>query len=212
VTTTRVLLCRHAEASSNGRICGSLDVELSPRGRRQARILAQAAAALPLAAVYASPLRRALATAGPLAAAHGLEPLVVDALREVDFGELEGRTYAEAEELAPRVYADWMRDPTSVRFPGGEGYAEVAQRSAAAVRELRRRHRGETVAVVGHGGPLRAILAECLGLPAADAFRLEQRPCAVNVVDWHGDEPRVRVLNVQPARLVHGALRLPMRD
>ena len=79
---TRVVLVRHVETeeSARGRCYGRLDVRLSPRGLRQAQALAGALADHPLAAVYASPLARALDTARPVAAAHGLEPIVLDAL------------------------------------------------------------------------------------------------------------------------------------
>lgn len=195
MTVTRLVLCRHAETDARGRVCGSLDAELSETGRGQAALLARTLEREPVAAVYASPLRRALETAWPVAAAHGLEPVAVDGLREVDFGELEGLTFAEAEAAAPEVYAAWMRDPATVVFPSGGSFADVAARAAAAIDGIRAGNGGETVVVVAHGGPLRAILAACLGLPGGAAFRLDQRPCAVNVVDWHGDEPLVRVLN-----------------
>jgi broad specificity phosphatase PhoE len=131
---TRIVLVRHAEpaASVRGRCYGSLDVELSPRGRRQAGALARALG--PLAAVYSSPRRRALETARALG-----EPIVVDALREIDFGELEGHAYEEIERERPELFARWMTAPTTVRFPGGESYAELRDRVRQALADIRAR-------------------------------------------------------------------------
>jgi ribonuclease H / adenosylcobalamin/alpha-ribazole phosphatase len=205
--TTRLLLCRHAATDGRGRICGSYDVALSPEGEAQAQALARALTAMRPTAVYSSPLRRARDTAATIS-----EPVTVADLREVDFGDFEGLTAAEAEALDPATFAAWTTDPSTVRFPGGGCYGEVAARVCAAAARLRRRHRGETIVVVTHDGPLRALLAHALGLGASDAFRLELRHCGVSVVDWHGNVPAVRLVNADPATLALGALRLSMRD
>ena len=74
----------------------------------------------PVEAVVSSPRRRAVDTATPIARRHDLEVEIVPDLRELDFGELEGRTYDEIADSLPELYATWMAHPTRVRFPGGE--------------------------------------------------------------------------------------------
>lgn len=183
---TRVVLVRHAETeeSARGRCYGRLDVRLSPRGLREAQALATALAALPLAAVYSSPLARALDTARPLAAARGLEPSVLEALAELDFGEVEGLTYDEIEAERPELFRAWMDDPARVRFPGGESLADLRARVLPALEQIRGRHEREAVAVVAHGGVIRVVLAEVLGLQDGALFRLEHAEGGVSVVDW----------------------------
>jgi broad specificity phosphatase PhoE len=210
--TTRLVLCRHAATDGGGRICGSYDVGLSREGRAQARSLGRALRVARPAAIYASPLRRARDTAAAVAAPHGLEPVILDDLREIDFGAFEGLTAVEAEAADPVAFAAWTTDPATVRFPDGGTWAEVAERACSAAARLRARHVSETVLLVTHGGPLRALLAEALGLDAAGAFRLELRHCGISIVDWHGDEPVVRFVDAAPGTLALGALRLPMRD
>src|SRR5262249_28579904 len=138
--TTRLYLVRHGEPDDawRGRCYGRLDVGLSPSGRAQAERTAAWLGAAPIAAVYASPLRRALESAAPIAAAHGLTPVAVRALREIDFGQLEGLSYDEAAERHPELYRAWMERPTEVSFPGGESYADMRERVQRAVLELRR--------------------------------------------------------------------------
>jgi broad specificity phosphatase PhoE len=184
----RLILIRHAEPveSARGRCYGSLDVDLSAAGRAAARDLRLP----PLAAIYSSPRRRALETAAALGA-----PVVVDALRELDFGELEGRTYDEIAAERPELYRAWMETPTEVAFPGGESYAQLRARVVAAVEELRARHAGETVAAVTHGGVVRAVLGHVLRMPDEAIFRLDQRYLAVNVVEWLDDFALVRLVN-----------------
>lgn len=198
---TRLVLCRHGEPEDafSGRCYGRLDVALSPRGLRQAKALAERLAGRRLAAVYASPARRALQTAEAIASVHGLAPIAHPALAELDFGELEGLRYEEIAERHPELYAAWTGAPTRVRFPGGESYRELRARVLDALAELRERHRGEAFAAVGHGGPIRVVLAACLGMPEEAIFRLDQRYGAISVVDWVGEEPVVRAVNVDPA-------------
>lgn len=194
---TRVVLVRHAatEESARGRCYGRLDVRLSPRGLRQAEALAGALADHPLAAVYASPLARAVDTARPIAAAQGLEPALLDALVELDFGEVEGLRFDEIEAQRPELFRAWMDEPARVRFPGGEGLADLRARALPAVEQIRARHEHEAVAVVAHGGVIRVVLAEALGLDDGAVFRLDQSEGGVSVVDWRDGVPLLRAAN-----------------
>lgn len=194
---TRVVLVRHAdtEESARGRCYGRLDVRLSPQGLRQAQALAAALAGPPLAAVYTSPLSRALDTARPIAAAQGLEPAVIEALAELDFGEVEGLRYDEIESQRPELFRAWMDEPARVRFPGGEGLPDLRARVVPALAEIRVRHEGHAVAVVAHGGVIRVVLADALGLEDGALFRLDQAEGGVSVVDWLDGVPLVRVAN-----------------
>jgi alpha-ribazole phosphatase len=196
---TRLLLVRHAqpEEEARGRCYGTLDIGLSVRGQRDAQLLARTLDHIRLAAVYTSPRERAIATAAPLAVAHGLTPLVDDALRELDFGDFEGHTYDEIAAGHPELYRQWMETPTLVQFPGGESYAKLRVRALAAMDAIRGRHDGETVAVVSHGGVLRAMLAGCLSIPDEAIFRIDQSYVAVSIVDWIDSVPLVRLVNSQ---------------
>lgn len=194
---TRLLLIRHLEPdqSVRGRAYGSLDAPLSALARDQAAKLAQALDGVRLDAVYASPLRRALETATPLAVHRKLVPIVHEGLREIDFGEIDGSRYEEVEESSPGLFHSWMSDPTGVSFPGGESFADLRLRVLGAAEEIRARHRGSGVALVAHGGVTRAIIAASLSMPDEALFRLDQAYGAVSVVDWLGETPILRVLN-----------------
>lgn len=197
---TRLLLVRHSQPNeeARGRCYGTLDIGLSVRGQRRAQMLARTLDRIPLSAVYSSPRERAVETAAPLAAVHGLTPIVDEALREIDFGDFEGRSYEEIERGHPELYRQWMETPTLVQFPGGESYTTLRVRALAAMGAIRARHQGETAAVVSHGGVLRAMLAECLSMPDEAIFRLEQSYGAISIVDWIDSVPLVRLLNGQP--------------
>jgi alpha-ribazole phosphatase len=198
----KLLLVRHAAPvdAARGRCYGRLDVGLSPDGQAQAAGLVRALDGVQLAAIVSSPARRAVDTALPLAEPRGLEVEVLDGLGELDFGELEGKTYDEIAATRPELYAQWMTEPTSVRFPGGESYDDLRRRAETTIAGLREAYEGETVAVVTHGGIVRAVVAGTLGVAPERIFRLGVDYASVTVVEWIADEPIVRTLNGRTAR------------
>jgi alpha-ribazole phosphatase len=196
MSSARVIFVRHTaphEAMRN-RVYGRLDVELSARGHEHAEEIAVALAGELIAAVYASPLRRALATAAPLARAVGLEPIVDHDLREIDFGELEGLKMDEVQQRYPTEWL-WTTAPADAGFPGGESVAAMRERAIGAARRIAGRHAGETVAVFSHGVVIRAILADALAMPPDALFRIEQSHGGFSVVEWFDDVPFVRTVN-----------------
>lgn len=198
----RLVLIRHAEieASARGRCYGSLDVALSPTGHEQCAALAGALAAEPVAAVVSSPRIRAVETAQAIAEPHQLGVRVDARLAELDFGELEGRSYDEIARSRPELYDAWMTEPTRVQFPGGESYADLHARSVAVVASLLDEHTGQTVVAVTHGGVVRAVLSHVLGIPDDRVFRIAVAPASLSILDWSDGVPLVTAINKPPAR------------
>ncbi|MBZ4397877.1 histidine phosphatase family protein [Myxococcus sp. MISCRS1] len=197
---TRMVLVRHGKPSEEmkGRCYGRLDVGLAPEGHVQAERAARLLARVELHGLYSSPRLRALDTAKRLTEGRGLELRVEEAFREIDFGLFEGLTYEEAERRFPAVYAEWMTHPAQVRFPEGETFSEMRERVRAGGRALRARHPGQCFALVSHGGVNRTLLCEALGMSDEHLFRLDQVHAAVNVIDFYGDEPVVKLMNAEP--------------
>jgi alpha-ribazole phosphatase len=194
---SRLVLIRHAEPdeSMRGRSYGRLDVPLSPAGGAQAAAVAELLRDARLDAIFASPLRRAIDTAAPLAEARGLTVVTHDGLRELDFGALEGLTFDDIARDRPELYESWMTDPTETQFPDGESFADLSERALAAAAEIRSEH--ERAAIVAHGGVIRAILVDALQMPPRAIFRLDQPYGAISVVDWIDATAVVRTLNLQ---------------
>jgi broad specificity phosphatase PhoE len=169
---TTILLARHGETDWNreGRFQGHADPPLNRTGRAQAVDLSVALMAEELAAVYSSPLRRAFETAEVVAASHGLEPVPVDGLREVDVGSWSGFTRAEIEQRFPEQFARWL--DYGQGWDDGETYEEMGRRAVAALLRLATVHEGERVLAVTHGGPIRAAFAFADSTTHAEARRL----------------------------------------
>jgi broad specificity phosphatase PhoE len=168
---TTILLARHGETDWNreGRFQGHADPPLNATGREQAVELADALAGRELAAVYSSPLLRALETARIVAAQRGLELLAVGGLREVDVGSWSGLTRAEVEQRFPEQYARWL--DYGQGWEDGETYEAMARRALTALFGIAAAHVGEHALAVTHGGPIRAAFAFGAGTSYAEARR-----------------------------------------
>jgi broad specificity phosphatase PhoE len=190
-------LVRHAETAEDtrGRCYGRLDVGLSVAGREQCARLADVFRGESLRSVWASPAVRARETAEAIAAPHRLDVGVLEPLRELDFGEFEGRAYDEIAVTDPDLYARWMTAPTTVRFPRGESYSDLQWRVDAGIAALLERHDAGLAVVVTHGGVIRAVLRSVLDLPAERIFRLSIDPASVTTLEWLDGEPVVQAVN-----------------
>lgn len=192
---TTLTLVRHAECALGGRYVGRSDPPLSALGRAQAAALGRTLATEPFAAVYSSPLRRALDTARAIARHHGVAVEAMDALAELDFGAWEGLTYDEIARRDPDRLARWVEGPESVAPPGGETLAALHERALDAVAAIRARHPEDAVAVVSHGGPLRAVVCEALGTGPAGHWRVRVDPAGVSALDWRPEGATLARLN-----------------
>ena len=157
----RLYLVRHAQARADDGSYGD-DTPLSPLGRRQAEAVAVGLANASLAAIYASPMRRARETAEPLARVTGLDVQVEERLREFEI--------AGWDPDSPPVDIDWAWRPDDVGVPGGETIAAFAGRVAAACDDVVPPHVGEAIAIVSHSGTGDAILRWSMGLPTDSAW------------------------------------------
>lgn len=194
---TKLILIRHGRPSADalGTHYGQTDVGLSDRGRAQSVAVAARLADTELHAVYASDLQRACWLADRLAGPRGLAVQRVADLRERSIGVFHGMTYAEGEAAWPVEAARMKSDRGMYRPPDGEDYQDLARRVVPAVAKIVGDHPGQTVAIAGHGGPTRVLLADALGMPLEFVDRLTVDYCGVCVLDYAKGPPRVRQIN-----------------
>jgi alpha-ribazole phosphatase len=194
---TRVWLIRHGETAREAtHLChGSMDVGLSERGRWQMDQVAEYLRSEPIACIYSSPRSRAREGARAIASAVSQPVELVEDLREIDFGDFEGLPYDEIAVRYSDLYRRWMEKPTEVLFPNGESFAEMRTRILNAFLSIRRKHDGQTIAIVSHGGVNRIVLAGALQIPDECIFRLAQDYAAINLVAFTDGSPVVQLMN-----------------
>ncbi len=164
---TTLYLIRHGETDWNltGRWQGHTDVPLNAVGWRQAQLLGQRLAreGPRFDALYSSDLARASQTAHAVSAALGAAVRLTSGLREIDLGTWSGHTSAELQALYPD---DFARIAAGEDIPrgGGESIRAMRQRVVTAVERIIAEHPGATIAVVTHGGCIRALLSHAVSL------------------------------------------------
>ena len=188
-TVTRWWWVRHAPIrDAGGRVTGQLDLEADCS---DLEAIARVAGRLPANPVWmSSPLRRARQTLDVLQTALcvGVTPVVVERdLAEQDFGDWQGRTYAELEAADGDRYKKFWIAPGTTRPPGGESFADVMMRVARAVERRSDAGPEADVIAVGHGGSIRAAVAQALGLGPARALALQVDPLSLTRLDRIAD-------------------------
>jgi probable phosphoglycerate mutase len=139
-----------------------------------------------VAIVLSSPLVRCRETAQAIAEAVGARVAVRRDLVECDFGEWEGRPFAEVSERYPEELAAWLAS-AAVAPPGGESFHEVGARTSGFVEWLRAAYPGQLVVAVTHVSPIKLILREALAATDDFLYRCFLSPAGLSTVDWYAD-------------------------
>lgn len=158
------------------------DADLSVRGRAHAHQLAEYLASKGIAAVYSSPLDRALQTATIIMRRVEKPLTFCSSLREADMGEWEGRTHEDVFAADPDRRLAFERDPATYGYPGGENLVDVCRRGLQCVETLATKHHDDRIVVVTHKYVLRAVLVHLMGLPMTRLREIDQDPGCVNVI------------------------------
>ncbi len=205
-TVTRLLLIRHGEVETRyqNKFGGSVDMNLSPNGRRQAKILADYLRRKTIDAIYASPMRRVQQTLAPTLKLNGHSPTILDGLREIDFGDWTGLGWPEVEEQFKFRAHEWLEQITDHGVPNGESGKVFRARVEPCLREILSRHRGHNVAVFCHGGVIRMMLAILLKLPLPKTNHFDIEYAGITQVALHAHMAEVELLNFTPWRDLAG--------
>ena len=198
---TELILIRHGEQDVVDRAAATvgavIDPPLSERGRRQAELVGQRFADESIDAVFASPLRRALATGEAVAGHHGLTPVVMAELEEIRLfeGLPADKTPLEllGSTLLLGVRDRMLREKRWDAYPFSERSIDFRDRVVMAIDGILVSHPGQRVVVACHGGVINVYLAHHLGI----AYDMFFRPAhtAVNVVLAREQVRSLRLLN-----------------
>lgn len=190
----KIHLVRHGESEWNserrvqGNSCG---VVLSDRGRLQSRLLGKRLRSVPFDSVYCSDIDRAVETAR--IALGDSCPIVFDhGLREISFGEWEGRLVSELSAENPGALDGWFRKPSAVDIPGAERYEDFHRRIVGVMDRMIGSSTGDLL-VICHGGVICTWLTHILGMDPDDfwAFSLPNTSITTVVLEFR---PRLRLL------------------
>jgi len=180
---TTIIAVRHGETEWNrvGRQQGHLDSPLTPLGKQQALSMADALFSRSVQLIYSSDLGRAQETATIIAARLNLQVRTDARLRERSLGILEGQTMSQFREKHPPEAASLASGDPDFALPGGESARQRFVRNVECVEEIARKHAGNTVLVVAHGGVLNSFFHKAVQLPLETLRSFSLFNAAVNV-------------------------------
>jgi broad specificity phosphatase PhoE len=170
----RIIFIRHGHTAWNAdegrgkRLRGIIDLPLAEEGVAQARATARRLAQVPLAAIYASPLQRAVRTA-----------------ESMDYGDWAGKFHSEVAEGWPDLFRRWHHDPFSIQIPGGESPGDLRDRAVAALHQALQTHDdGDTIAVVSHQVVTKTLICALARLPNPVFWHIRQDLCNLSCFDY----------------------------
>jgi probable phosphoglycerate mutase len=199
------LLIRHAQNDwvSKNRLAGwTPGVHLNDAGLKQAERLAKRLSALPLKALYSSPLERCIETATPIVVPHDIEINLLEEVGEVRYGKWEGKKIKKLRKKP--AWHTIQHFPSRFRFPEGESLLEVQQRAVSAIESLSIRHKNEMIAIVSHADVIKLALAHYLGQHIDLFQRLMVSTASVSLLALP-ENGSVRVLRIND----HGPIEAP---
>ena len=195
--TLKLYLLRHGQTiySRSGSYCGTLDIDLTTEGLEMANAFAEAYKNLEWSAIFASPMKRTIATAKPLSDTIKMPIQLRDGLKEIAYGEWEGKTGAEVDQAFHDDYVRWLAEPGWNSPTGGEKGIEIAQRSSAVLEEIKATYSTGNVLIVSHKATIRIMLCWLLGI---DIGRFRDRigmPVAsISIIQYGVHGPLVEVM------------------
>lgn len=172
-----LLFIRHAETDLAGRFCGHSNPPVNERGLGQIERLLDALRSEPIDAVYSSDLLRSVATADAIGGVFGLPSVKIPELREIDFGEWEGLSWAQIESRDQAYARRWSEAYPDLPAPGGEPFRAFESRVLTQVKHLLRAPTVSLAAVVTHAGVMRVVLRSLSRLDEQDAWERTRSYC-----------------------------------
>ena len=184
-----IVFLRHGRTPGNElhRYNGRTDEPLSDAGRAALAEVRFAFIAPPL--VYVTPLRRTRETAAILFP--DARQLTVPGLREMDFGDFEGRSYADMADDA--AYRAWVDSGCLGPIPNGEGRARFVPRCCAAYRAVLSSDRADRLVFVVHGGTIMSVCS-AYAAPRRDYFDWQARTGGGFLLRTVGDGPELELI------------------
>lgn len=183
----KILLVRHGQTLWNmiSKMQGSSDIQLSPDGLHQARLLAAHCPFHTADAIYSSPLARAIETAEVLANKFNLHVQIIPELRETGFGDWEGQLLRDIAAKDPVNFEKFFMQPDELQIPNAETFLQTQIRAMEALKKIIDKHSGDKkshVIVVAHGAVNRTILCALLDMPLRKMWSLAQFNTATNII------------------------------
>lgn len=187
----KLTFIRHTSLNIESHLCyGQTDVDVSHRFDHEQKTLKSKLDKYVFNAVYTSPLQRCVKLAQALDVG---DPIHDHRLKELHFGDWEMMDWDDI----PRNHFDsWIKDYANLAPPNGETFKELQERGIAFLKDMKQSHMHQHIAVVSHGGMIRAMLAHALDIPLKSLFRFNVDYASITTLDFSKTIPKVDYVNL----------------
>jgi len=185
---TEIKIIRHGQTTWNiGEIYrGRTDIELDETGLKQAELLSDYLKNSRIEAIFSSPLKRALATAGTIARYHdNVQVEIRQDIVDFNYGDWQKLARRDVIERYPELYNEWITSPHKIKMPGGESLDDVRSRVLKIVNEITDNYRG-TVVLVAHRVVNKVLICALLGMDNSHFWNIRQDTCGITT--FHFEE------------------------
>lgn len=175
---------------------GTVDVDLSKRGYKQAKTLARFFKLKNIKRVFSSPLKRCAAVAEYLKQIESVEIFYDDRLKERNFGLFESKNWNQIEHDFPKDAELFLNDPFNYRVRGGESFSDVQLRAVQFLQDTVKDIE-DNILIIAHGGVNRALITHFLQMNSSAILRISQDYACINHFQTDGDFVLTKLINGQ---------------
>ena len=195
--STTLILIRHGETPYNRdrRYQGHRDTPLTKKGKRQAKEIAIRLRNESLDAIYSSDIKRTRYTAKVINGYYSLKINILPQLREIDFGDWEGKTHNEIRREWKGLLDEWENEPSKIKISRGESIKDLAERVRTTIKKIISDHPGQRIAIITHGGPIRIILMDALGLGTDNWWKTITSNGGISIIEYQSKRAKVLLQN-----------------
>lgn len=160
---TEIILIRHGESMGNmvNSFLGHTDLDLSPKGYKQAELLRKRFESVDIDLIYSSDLKRAYNTVKPISDMKNIPIITSQNLREIYAGEWENKKFDELDTLFENEYDIWKKNIGLAKCNGGESVADLQKRVFKEITKIAKENDGKTICIGTHATPIRTFAAKC---------------------------------------------------
>ncbi|ARN74791.1 histidine phosphatase family protein [Oceanicoccus sagamiensis] len=185
--TTTIDILRHGQTVADDILRGRIDVALSDHGyqQMQQRLGPLIEPTAPWQQIITSPLQRCAAFADDIKQQHGTPVTINQGFLEMDFGDWDGKPFAELKANDPVLFSKIWRQPHLYSPPNGEAFTDFSTRIGSAWNSLIEQHCGQHILLICHGGVIRALLGHIMETPLTALSRIEVPYACLSRVKVH---------------------------
>lgn len=197
----RLYLIRHVRTADNekGRYCGHIETPISEEGHRQIEFLSKIDELRRISKVFVSPMQRTVQTAEAFCDA----PILMEELKEIHFGEMEGLNFEQVRAAFPQEYQKMLRQGDDYQYPKGESLPQFCDRIHSGLRQiLKQAQEEEEVAIVAHAGSIRVILSLLFEQEYRLYWRFRIDNASITIVEIRDHFAVLELLNASPTSFV----------